>query len=162
MRVRVANGVLPLIIPLDRKGNKTPIGEKRIAYREAWQKQHWKSLESAYRATPYFAYYEDALAPFYFAHHEMLLDFHLKGLEWVLGVLNHRVPVRLTDTYLPPGSYDRDYRESFDPTGAQLPSWFHPLPYPQVFAGFHPGLSILDLIFNEGPQSAMRLRQMMD
>ena len=161
MRVLASNRVLPLIIPLDRKGNKTPIGKKRISYREEWQKQHWKSLESAYRATPYFTYYEDALAPLYFETHEMLLDFHLKGLEWVLTVLNHRVPLRLTDRYLPAESYTRDYRESFDPTGVHLPGWFQPLPYPQVFEGFHPGLSVLDLVFNEGPQAAILLRQML-
>lgn len=161
MRIRAANRVLPLIIPLDRKGSKMPIASKCISYREEWQKQHWKSLESAYRATPYFTYYEDALAEFYFERHDSLLEFHLKGLGWVLRLLDHTVPLRLTGHYAPADSYTHDYRESFDPSGATLPPWFSPLPYPQVFEGFYPGLSILDLLFNEGPQAAPLLKQMM-
>lgn len=160
IRIRAANSVLPLIIPLDRKGSKTPIAQKIISYREEWQKQHWKSLESAYRASPYFVYYEDTLATFYDASHTSLLDFHLKALDWILAILDHQVPVRLTESYLPPDAYAVDYRDSFDPAGKMLPPWFRPLPYPQVFEGFSPGLSILDLVFNEGPAAALRLKEM--
>lgn len=162
MRIRAANRVLPLIIPLERTGSKTAIADKRISYQDGWHKQHWKSIESAYRAAPYFEYYETRLRPFYQGTETSLLTFHLEALRWILELLQLDPEIQLSESYSPPDSYQTDYRNVFDPTGAHLPTWFQPLPYPQVFEGFVPGLTILDLIFNEGPNARLLLKNMLN
>ena len=60
-----ANGVLPLTIPIISTHDKQLITDVKISYDEKWQQQHWRTIESAYRNSPYFIYYADALKPFY-------------------------------------------------------------------------------------------------
>ncbi|HXC07106.1 MAG TPA: WbqC family protein, partial [Bacteroidia bacterium] len=60
-----ANGALKLIIPLCKHPEKTPIRDIRISYDAPWQDLHWKSMESAYRSSPFFEYYEQEFIPFY-------------------------------------------------------------------------------------------------
>ena len=82
MHIRAANGILPLTIPIKRRGSKTPVKDKKISYAENWQKQHWQSLISAYSNSPYFIYYEDEVANGIFQKkHEFLLDFLLDMFE---------------------------------------------------------------------------------
>jgi len=153
MIIRSANRPLPLSIPVTRRGSRMPIKDKKISYQENWQKQHWQSLVSAYRNSPYFLFYEDELQKLYNQKPVYLLDF----LELCLGFVQKKLqlPAHWTYTteYFPSESYKgTDYREDFKPGGLVVPEWFTVKPYPQVFEGFVGGLSILDLLFTEGPE----------
>ncbi len=161
-----ANGPLRLSVPLVQgKNERQPIRDVRIAYREHWQQQHWQSIRSAYGSAPFFEYYAEYLRPFFETRYDFLFD-----LSWaLLQALAELIPVEgnllLTESYhgKPPEGWawlrdtihPKPQREKPDPL-------FLPLPYPQVFEekhGFLPNLSILDLLFCTGPQSAVLLEQ---
>jgi len=160
-----ANGVQRLSIPLAKgKNNQQPIQQVALTYHEPWHRQHWQSIQSAYGNSPFFAYYADALAPHFltkqYAH---LWDFNLALLTTVFGFLHWAdKTIQPTTAYaqdLPPSTVD--IRNTLPPatfsegsTGTIFPA------YPQVFGekhGFIPNLSILDLIFCQGPQSNLYL-----
>lgn len=167
--ILTANGPQTLSIPVTEGANsKRMIAEVSISYDHPWQKLHWKALLSAYNNAPFFEYYADALAPFY---HEkkwkFLTDFNREIQSVVLDELSLRVVCKNTDHFLRPQLLPPDtddFRYAIHPkAGKQLPdSSFAAETYMQVFQdkfGFTPNLSILDLLFNEGPQSADLLRR---
>ncbi|MFO7868220.1 MAG: WbqC family protein [Bacteroidales bacterium] len=154
--IATAQGKLDLIIPVIRvNGSKTNIRDVRISYDESWQKQHWHAIESAYNTSPFFEYYKEYFYPFYSEHYRWLLDFNNNLLETVCSLLSVSVPILYTADFL--HSYDErqnyDVRYSISPKKEQNFNYNH---YIQVFEeknGFIPGLSILDLICNLGPES---------
>lgn len=157
MYIYGANGKLSLNIPIKHTGNKTQhqlYREVRIEYDQQWQKQHWKSLQSAYRTSPFFEYYEDDFAPLYEKRPEFLLDFNYQCLEVVSESLQLDLEYRKTEEYfLKPVAPVIDRRNLVD---AKVKQDFGFTPYSQVFedkCGFIPNLSIVDLLFNEGPNA---------
>ena len=159
MCIQTANGVLSLVIPVLRTGERKPVQDKKIAYDTDWQKIHWKSLESAYRRSPYFEYYEHKFQPFYQKKYPFLLDFNQAILSVCLDILKMPKQIQLTETYESPDFYTRDYRNAFDAAGKTLPESFLVQPYSQVFGEFVAGLSIFDLICNQGPNSLALLNR---
>ena len=160
-----ANGILPLSIPvlkgLDRK---TYVRDIRIDYNKKWQKLHWKSIESAYRHSPFFEFYMDEFFPFYERKFVFLLDFNASLLELVLQSLEIDMNLRYSSKFMDvPASDLADYRESIHPKRDPLSDpFFIPVTYRQVFSerlGFKANLSIIDLLFNEGPNSRMILEK---
>lgn len=164
MQVKISNRILPLTIPIQRRGAKTPIRDKKISYTEDWQKQHWRTLVSAYQASPYFMYYEDRFRRFYEDKPVFLMDLLTDVLNCMASIIDWEPSFVLSDEYHPTDHYTADYRQSFDPSAQSQPDWFISQPYPQVFegAGFTPGLSMIDLIFNEGPTSRSLILQSVD
>lgn len=156
--IRVANRTLPLTIPVERRGDKVPIRDKKISQAEAWAGNHWRTLENAYRNAPYFEFYEDKLANFYKQEFLYLTDLLSASLELSKEMLGIELNAEYSTAYFPPAHYDRDFRHTFDPSLQTLPEWFVVSPYTQVFEGFVPGLSVLDLVFNLGPESRLFLR----
>jgi hypothetical protein len=155
------NGIQALVVPVVHRGrSKTPIRDIRIAADLPWQRQHWRSMESAYRRSAYFEFYQDDLVPFYEKPFVFLLDYNTCLLLMLLTLLGMERDISLTSDYIP-GAGNQDLRTLCD-TGIPLevgPSG----EYPQVFGykkGFVSGLSIADLIFNMGPASADYLRSM--
>lgn len=160
-----ANGVVPLVIPVEkRSGEKTRITEVRIDNTAPWQKQHWNSIVSAYRNSPYFDHFEERFVPFYQKKYTFLFDFNQLMQHTVLQCLNIELPVRYTEKYvenLPDGT---DFRNSIsrkkrlfreDPA-------FRVIPYYQVFSekfDFFENLSIIDLLFCEGMQAVPLLKE---
>jgi len=152
------NGPLDLIVPLIRGSkNHTPVKDVRISYDFNWQRLHWMSLETSYRSSAYFEYYEDDLHVFYQKKWDFLFDYN----EDLFRLLNRLLKINITYSYT--NSFEKiytelnDYRESIHPK--QL-SQIGFQPYFQVFEernGFLPNLSIVDLIFNQGPQSIQYL-----
>lgn len=152
-----SNGTLRLSIPLEKgKNEQTPIREVRIHNGEQWQRQHWESIRSGYGRAPYFDYYGDILAPFYFKKYEFLFDFNLDLFQAVLPLTGLRTPILLSEaweTSVP--AQVSDQRNRLWPND-EAPAGFQPKKYAQVFEdryGFTPNLSIIDLLFCAGPRT---------
>ena len=150
-----ANGILDLIIPI-KKGQlfHTKMQDVQISYESDWQRLHWMSIQTAYRSSAYFEYYEDDFAQFYEKPYESLLAYNKAQLTLLLKLLRIEAEIRYTESYRKDYAADVDFRQTIHP---KKPSPAGPAkPYYQVFAskhGFLPDLSIVDLLFNHGPQS---------
>ena len=116
-----------------------------------WQRQHWRSLETAYRSAPFFEFYEAAISPLFETYFSPLMDLNLATIEVLCTLLQHPVPTSRTTSYFREPEGIRDVRSLILAKG-KAPG---PVPpYTQVFQerhGFLPNLSTLDLLFNEGP-----------
>ncbi len=150
------NGVQKLIIPTLHNGTRL-YKDIQISYSENWQKEHIKSLEAAYRRSPYFEFYEDDIIPLLESKEKFLLDFNFKILEQLLSILQIENEIRFTTQYK--SEYLYDYRDSFNAKKEQSVNMDS---YSQVFNdrfSFQPNLSILDLLFNLGPEAIIYLNQ---
>ena len=144
-----ANGKLILSIPKQRKSSsKTILKDIKISYDATWQKLHWKSITSSYRSSAYFEYYEDLFAPFYQQKERYLLDFNIKLQEIVFKCLQTDDTSKLSETYQKNGVKGDLRNFLFQVQNLNK--------YQQVFENnfdFIPNLSIIDLLFNLGPES---------
>lgn len=125
-----------------------------------WQRLHWRSLETAYRTSPFFEFYEDELRPLFEQPATNLLDFNLNSITTIGDCLGISVPTEQTQRFEvePKGIVDGRFL-----VVAKSRFEFDNEIYPQVFEdrhGFIPDLSILDLLFNEGPNSMQYLKNM--
>ena len=145
-----ANGRLRLTIPKERKGSsKTIIKEIKISYKEDWQKLHWNAIKSAYNSSPFFEYYSNELEVFYQGKESNLMIFNNKLQEVILDLLQEENNSTPTVEYLHSGNFTDLRNNDFKVA--------NPEKYNQVFMekhGFIPNLSILDLLFNLGPESS--------
>ena len=145
-----ANGELRLTIPKERKGSsKTIISEIKISYKDDWQKLHWNAIKSAYNSSPFFEYYSNELEVFYQEKESTLIIFNNKLQEVILDLLQEENNSTPTVEYLHSGNFTdlRNYDFTLE----------DPEKYNQVFMekhGFIPNLSILDLLFNLGPETS--------
>ena len=153
------NQVIRLSLPIERRSKRIPIKEKRISFAENWQKQHWRSLFYSYKNSPYFTYYADAFEQYYEKPEAQLGSFLLEGIHICFSILDHSPEFYAGALEQSEQSESIDYRNAFDPAPTSLPDWFRPIAYEQVFEGFTPGLSILDLLFNLGPESKSFLKR---
>ena len=158
-----ANGIVPLSVPVE-KGNtqKQIIKDVRIAYHTSWNETHWKTIESAYNSSPYFLYYEDEIRAVFMKKWDFLLDMNIASINTILNCFEIKKEIELTSTYNLSGYYENDLRELVQPKyDFKNDSKFIPIEYRQVFGlkyGFIPNLSILDLLFNKGPEGLLVLR----
>jgi hypothetical protein len=157
------NGVITLSIPVSRKhGVKTLLRDIRIDYDSNWNKIHWRSLVASYASSPFFEYLADEISPFYHRNFEFLIDLNQQLIEHTLDFLGLDIRVSLSNAFTPI-SPEEDPRLFIHPKKDQAVAdpGFLPREYHQVFSdrlGFHPNLSILDLIFNEGPDALSYLK----
>lgn len=153
-----ANGKLRLAIPIFHDGSKK-MKDLKISYDHNWEKEHFKSLTSAYLSSPYFEYYEDEIKAIYDKKENFLLDLNLKTIDFILAKIKSDVQVNHTETYNQLDS-EFDFRNIFS---AKKSSEIEFKPYAQVFDdkfGFTPDLSILDLLFSEGPSAGIYLKKL--
>jgi len=149
------DGVLTLTVPVIKGSkNHTKIRDVKISYDFEWQRLHWLSLEACYRRSAYFEYYEDDFAPFYDSKKPaFLFDYNEQILELLFKFLKMGAPIVYTETYEAAYPGLTDLRTSISPKSeivVEQKSYF------QVFDernGFLKNLSIVDLLFNQGPQS---------
>jgi hypothetical protein len=148
------NGAQKLTIPIHKRFEKTPLKDILIAQEIPWQKIHWRSFEAAYRRSPYFEYYEEEFYPLYWEHEPThLLDWNIRLFEVVCKLLQADIKLSFTTSYEPAYDTVADYRPLASP---QEPIEEQENKYQQVFEerhGFIPNLSIIDLLFCEGPHA---------
>ncbi|MCK5168592.1 MAG: WbqC family protein [Bacteroidales bacterium] len=157
-----ANGDLSLSIPVKKISVKTKIINLLIDYDTNWQKLHWKSIESSYRSSPFFEFYEDDLKPFYEKKYKFLIDFNSEIQNVILEHLDIKINLKFTDKFRHKLTEEfDDFREQIHPKMETNDPDFITVEYTQVFHekhGFIPNLSIIDLLFNEGPNAIEALK----
>ena len=181
--IKTAQGVQPLTVPMldGNRAGKVSTAEIEIDYRQNWIHRHWRTLQTAYGNSPYFEYYADYLHDIYARKPARLFDLNRQFLELMLKCLRLPLPIQLTAEYharypaqpsapntsLPLTQFAvADCRDWLTPKAASIS--FQPdspaalarvRPYPQVFGpGFEPGLSVLDLLFSQGPAAGRFLQ----
>ena len=160
-----ANGPVSLIVPvLKGRNGKAGIKDVRISYNTEWQRNHWRTIFSAYNSSPFFKFYTDDIRPLFEARKKYLFEMNLAILECLCELLEigNRPILTVGFEEVPGGTLN--LREALSPKIQKTKSdpHFQPLQYTQVFRekfGFVPNLSILDLLFNEGPKSLQVLKE---
>ena len=163
--IGTANGPMTLSLPVEGNAEKTCIREVRLSDHGNWQHLHWNSIESAYNSSPFFEYYADDLRPFFEKKPGFLFDFNEEIREKMCELLEINNTSEKTTIYhpereIPDGWIDLRYIIHPKKDWAVNDPIFKPEPYYQVFDrkfGFQPNLSILDLLFNMGPEAIFYL-----
>jgi hypothetical protein len=144
-RIDSPNGPLTLTIPVKKfEGKNCPLSEVRISEHGDWRHKHWHALASTYFNSPYFEYYQDDFRPIYFGQQERLVEFNAQLNRLVAELLNLEA-LNLSTINSP----------HLSPLGESEGAYY------QVFAhkhGFIANLSIIDLLFNMGPESLLWLK----
>ena len=149
-----SSGAIRLSIPLVHQSDKEIINQKRISYAEKWQHQHWRTITTAYKNSPYFEFFEHEFKPFYDQQFEFLLDYNSQMLQAILNILRVKKEIELTKQFEISLNDKIDLRNFKEPTDAEKSVM---KPYYQVFEsklGFTPNLSCLDALFNVGLQTS--------
>ena len=164
-RIFTTNGPMDLSIPVERpNGNNSKTAEIIISSHNAWQKIHWRGIESAYRNAPFFIYYRDLVENLIMdVKTTLLLELNKQILGQILKELGIHKSVEYTNSFVINSAGSADYRFSISPKAKDRSNINEMIfePYYQVFAnkfGFQPNLSILDLLFNNGPDTLEYLR----
>lgn len=147
-----ANKVMPLTVNVVG-GNRPrlPMRDVKIDYSKRWQHQHWVSIVSAYKSSPYFDHYAPYLEPFYRREWRYLVDYNRELLELLLRLLGSPMALPLSEQYVESREGDLDLRPKH-----REGSTFVAEPYFQNFSErmpFQPNLSVLDLLLCEGPSA---------
>lgn len=155
-----ANGALPLSIPIEKPTTlKCPTRDIRISNHGNWRHLHWNAILSAYNMSPFFEYYQDDFIPFYEKGYNFLFDFNEQLRQLICGLLDLHPNIHYTEVYAK--EVENDFREIIRPKHPREDKAFRPKAYYQVFLnklGFLPNLSIIDLLFNMGPEGILVLK----
>jgi hypothetical protein len=151
-----ANGVLPLTVPV-KKNYRCLMKDIEIDYSEKWQKTHEKALLSAYKNSPFYEYYIDEIIVFFQSKEKYLYEFNKKILDKILSILKMEKNYTFSNDFVISDNI-LNLRETINPKPSKnkYDPCFQAVPYIQVFSdkfGFCGNLSILDLIFMQGPVS---------
>jgi hypothetical protein len=154
-KILAANGELSLTIPVKNWKEHAPVKDIEISYAEDWRKQHWRSIVSAYKNSPYFDFLEDELRSFYENEYKFLHEYNADQLKWIIKAFRLKKEIHYSNEYIDISS-ELDLREEIHPKKEISDRKLKELlekPYYQTFSekmGFVSNLSVLDLIFNEG------------
>ena len=149
-----ANGKLGLFIPvIHTHKNRELFKDVKISYDSNWMDLHLKSLQSAYRSSPYFEYFEDDFIKLYSKKEKFLADFNIKCIKLISNLLDLNLDFKISNEYVEKTNDIIDLR---DLSNARKEKKIETPKYIQVFEskhGYINNLSIIDLIFSEGPNS---------
>jgi hypothetical protein len=156
------NGLQPLIIPVTKiSGQISKTDEVLITPGSNWKKLHWRTIETAYNSSPFFTYYRNRIEEIIFSDQTRLFEFNLSLINLLLELLGMKIQSGITDEFIKNPENLLDFRELIHPKKTIFPPALFPA-YIQVFDtrhGFFPDLSIIDLLFNEGPASLEYLHE---
>jgi len=156
--IHSANGLHKLTIPVKHSKIKFPMLNAEIDNKIAWQKNHWRSIQTAYSSSPFFEFYKDSLEQVYNKKYTYLVKFNFDMIKLVFEWLDIEIKLKLSKEYKVVYDDSLDLRKKID---NQKHSISKNKIYNQVFFeknGFLNDLSIIDLIFNEGPNSLSYLK----
>ena len=163
-RIFAAGGPENLLVPVLHDG-RTGIRDIRVDYSEPWVQRTERAIDSAYESSAYFEYYRDELFPLLDARPETLWELNLSLIRFFLDKTGIAADLRFTEDFHREVTSMPDYRSLIHPKKPDpvLPRLGLEKPYFQVFAhkfGFQPNLSVMDLLFNEGPDSILWLKRL--
>ena len=154
-----ANGIQALTVPVEKpETQKSPTRDIRVSNHGNWRHLHWNALVSAYNMSPFFEYYADDFRPFYEKKYTFLVDYNDALQSAICNLTDIHPVIKHTTKYEP--LVENDFRNVIDPRHPIADETFTPATYYQVFKekhGFLPNLSIVDLLFNMGPESVLIL-----
>lgn len=157
-RILTANGIQILSVPVMRRSQeKQKIKDILIDYSKRWQQVHMRALISSYSRSPYFQFYFEEFEKVLLEDHRFLLDLNDRLLNQCIEILGIDKSIEYTSYFCAEGSNKNDFRYIISPKKSPE---YKIRKYSQVFSNnrFVPGLSILDLIFNMGPESSEYLQ----
>ncbi len=159
-KILATDGVLSLSIPVTKEFPNTPIKDVKIDYSKPWLQQHKRAIISAYRSSPFFEYYQDEIFEILDSGETSLFMMNLRIINKMIELLGLNKSITLTEEFVAKyGEGTMDLRSLIQPKRVSplLPDFLkESKPYYQVFSdkqGFKSNLSIIDLLFNEGPNS---------
>lgn len=151
-----SNGLLNLGVPLRSVGKKIVTSQMKIDYSQKWLNNHWRALIAGYNKSPFFEYYADPIHDILFKKHDNLIELNSEILTFCLKALTFDTTIIYSNNYIEASDVSFvDYRSSIHPKRSYTDRKIYlPQPYGQVFGSkFVSNLSILDLLFCEGPKS---------
>lgn len=156
-KIASSNGIMELNIPVEKSVGSS-IRDIKISEHSDWQKQHWRSIETAYNSSAFFEYYSDDLKPFFEKKWVFLWDFNYELQQKIFELLEIKPEITFTTRYeIKPSDSVVDFRTTIHPKKQAI---FDVKRYYQVFEqkyGFIPHLSIIDLLFNMGNEAELFL-----
>ena len=150
-----ANGELMLTVPIKHSGKNQPriYSDIKLDLSSDWKKNHFKSIKICYQSSPFYEFYEDDLISFFNLDYENLYDLNLKSIKMVCNWLKIKMP---EDIYNEKNKYDYKIQDLTHMSNCKRTSYLKQKKYNQTFEtknGFINNLSVIDLIFNCGPNS---------
>lgn len=162
--IMTANGPFALSIPLAGRKNHSLTKDIKLSKAEDWKTLHWKTIENAYKRSPFFEYYENKINKLYTSsNHSYLIDFNHEAEAIVEDILKVSFVKENTKDFIEENNPNYKDLRLITPKNRELPKLITESSYLQVFADkypYTPNLSILDVIFNLGPESIVHLKQM--
>ena len=160
--IATTSGLQALTVPIERyEGAHCEMRDIRISDHGSWRHLHWNALQSAYGESPFFEFYADDLRPFFARRWEFLFDFNTAITRKMCELLDIHPQIAFTEVYASAEEEGvTDFRDAIRPKHPLPDDGFRPRRYYQVYEqkhGFQPNLSILDLLFNEGPEAVLYL-----
>ena len=157
-----ANGKLNLSIPVKKiNGNNSKTEEIEIINTSNWYLNHWRTITSAYSNSPYFLYYKDDLEKYFHGDFSNLIKLNTAITKELLTIIGINHEIKFSDEFKTPGNNKLDFRYSISPKINTSNNEFDK--YIQVFSnkfGFMANLSIIDLLFNLGPDTHSYLKNL--
>jgi len=154
-------GKLILTLPVSKPfGNQTKTKNIEIFNEDRWQKNHWRAIYSAYQNSPYFLYYKDELEIFFTKKAINLLNWNTEITKQLCKLIGIKIQLTISEEFTEPGSLKNDHRFDVSPKAPAIHQYIPK--YIQVFSdrhGFIENLSILDLLFNIGPDTLDYLKR---
>ncbi len=151
-----SNNAILLSVPLDKgRDQRAPMSSVCICNAERWQVQHWRTLVSVYKRSPFFYHYEPSVQALFEKQYTHLVEFNRDALQWVMQQLKLKIDIKETSAFV------KDYAEGIIDLRKENTEHAITPKYYQLFEdriGFQPNLSILDLLFSEGPATAAFLK----
>ena len=163
--IAAPDGPLSLTVPIEKPNTqKAFMRDIRISDHGNWRHLHWNAIESAYNHTPFFEYYKDDFRPFYEKKFDFLVDYNEQLCQLVCQLIDIDTSFQRTESYITePSNTIIDLRDAIHPKKEVMDdASFVVIPYYQVFQerlGFLPNLSIIDLLFNMGPEAILVLQK---